>query len=217
LSKATDDLDALVARMPLTSAARLLPNERRAAFYAVQTGVPQQIVAKAFGVAPATISLMATALSPKASRFYQKIAEEFKARGKKEFGETYFTQEFADRIVAAYRGHAAEPRRTAPSPAYDAFAGYYFVPTILFTQRLILIHWLETGWTFSEIAQPLEPIENGFTAKHTAHIRETNARKALLAAYRSYAQDPPNPLPRPMLWTQVAENNPQIPIDNPNS
>ena len=134
MSEATDKLDALLAEMPPDRSAHLTFEDKCAAFYLIQRGYSQTLVAEVFGVTQTAMSRLARALKPEA-RTYRSVAEEWNRIGStKEFGDRYYTVDIHDRVTRA-RAKAPEPadlrrgrgpnRNLEPWPPFVHYEAHY--------------------------------------------------------------------------------------------
>ena len=171
MSEAIDRLNARLADM--TPTARLTFEDKCAAFYLIQRGFKQVLIAEVFGVTQTAISQLARALKPGA-RKYKNVADEWARIGSSdEFGRIYYTLDIDDRVARARvnspqpgdlrRGRGANPNlepfkpfdldgvhyecvwMDKPGP-YDSQGDYdtaRFLPA--------------TGWTFTHTAGPVSP------------------------------------------------------------
>ena len=198
-----ESLEALLAEFPKSQGARLSWGEKCGAFVALHRGVPQNVVAKAFGVTPTTISLLASCLAPRADAKtkYANVRREFEALGAERFDAKYYTSDIADRLTRWRLGQPTQadkkirPYGSAPAATMNAHEGFHEIPThsTKTPTAIAHIHWVEgEGWTVSEVDQPSflagQPKYNW-----TEKTRFKSSTAALKAAYEDiYAFDYPD-------------------------
>lgn len=118
MSRATEALDKLIAEMPPMSK-RMLFHDKCAAFYAMERGFSQNMVAKVFGSSSAAMSALAHCLN--SPNRYQDVAREYERLGREAFGERYFTDEIETRfqvwrVKTQAEALAVKPRGPDPRP-----------------------------------------------------------------------------------------------------
>jgi hypothetical protein len=183
--------------MGLATARRLSHPEKCAAFYCMQRGFPQRVVAKAFGITTGTASLIANCLNPRARPLYRKVAEEWVRLGKQEFGEKYYNSEWGDRLAAVKLKKPVEKLRpSGPNPRATAHVGFHYLPETGGQIPLVEIHQTETGaFVFSDVSS----IGEGEIAyRSTSPTRHDTSYQALVAAHRAIGftdADMPRPFP----------------------
>ena len=105
MNEAVDRLNARLAATPPGASAHLTFQQKCAAFYLLERGFKQALVAEVFGISKASVNLLANALKPGA-RTYANVAEEWNRIGDaEEFGRLYYTIDIDDRVARA-RAHA---------------------------------------------------------------------------------------------------------------
>jgi hypothetical protein len=215
MSEATDRLEATLAGMPISAAARLSFPERCGAFYAMHRGFPKSLVAEAFGITPTTAGFLANCLVSKDGTRprYEDVAQEFTKLGEKKFGERYYTLEIDDRIARIRAGAVTEEdanrRRFGPSATFRACQGFYRIPQIDGNEAIVEIRWIDKeGWTYSECQNHHGPdpdrryacFDDGYVLYNwTCAKRFRSSNAALVDAYANYAADCP---PRDAMFRQ---------------
>lgn len=175
---ALERLDAMVAEITPRRAGHLSFSDMCGAFYALYRGFPQSLVAKSFGISQAAASKLARCrINPRA---YVNVAAEFKRLGPEEFGETYFTDDIADRI-ARFRANVQTPgdlrRGRTSNAAADSEAGLWLMNDDQGDEHTVEVYWADaTGWRHRE---------EGRWAYVSHRVYETS-RKAREAAYANY-------------------------------
>jgi hypothetical protein len=193
MSEATDNLKKLLEETSFTQLSRLTFSERCGAFFALQTGYSQKVIARAFGVHSSTASLIAHCLTSKDTR-YASIAAEFHKLGLEEFGEKYFTPAMFDAIALARRNIPNDKRRSGPSRTPSNLPGF---------------HWIDGG-IIELCIDSDEWITRSPGEAFTTHARTPAA--ALKAYYRYIALEMPDPHPAGRTWAEI---NQQISPNHP--
>jgi hypothetical protein len=97
MSKATATLDELIKELP-RMAKRLSFHDKCAAYYALERGFPQSLIAKALGVSSGAMSALANCRNEKGGGRYQDVRNEYDRLGHDAFGDHYFTDDFATKL-----------------------------------------------------------------------------------------------------------------------
>jgi hypothetical protein len=101
-----ETLKAAAAALGFTAHRRLTHEERCGVLAAVRAGFPQNVVAKAFGIAPSNAHAIADCLTSDA-RKYRAVAKDWREFGPDEFCEKYLTAKMRDDCIAAGNAHRA--------------------------------------------------------------------------------------------------------------
>jgi hypothetical protein len=111
MSEATKKLDKLIAELPRMSK-RLNFHEKCAAYFALDRGFRQSMVAKVFGVSSGAVSALANCRNFRGGSRYQDVREEYDRLGREAFGDAYFTDEIATKFQRFRLGVETDEDRT---------------------------------------------------------------------------------------------------------
>ncbi len=117
MTRATENLDAMIASLPPKPGPKMPFSVACGAYYALWRGFPRKLVAKAFDISEPTAALLAHA-GDEGAKFYRKIGEEFRRLGAEAFAAAYYTPEIDDRL-ARIRMHVPQPGDIRPERAAD--------------------------------------------------------------------------------------------------
>lgn len=108
MSKATEKLEDLIRELPRMSQ-RLSFHEKCAAYFAMDRGFPQILVAKAFNVSSGAMSALANC---RKNSHYQDVRDEYDRLGRAAFGDAYFTDELVAKLQRFRLGVETDEDRT---------------------------------------------------------------------------------------------------------
>jgi hypothetical protein len=112
MSEATEKLEELINALPRMSR-RLSFSEKCAAYFALDRGFAQSLVAKAFRISSGAASALANCRNGKGDGRYATIADEYDRLGREAFGEKYFTDEHITKLQRWRLGAETDADRAA--------------------------------------------------------------------------------------------------------
>jgi len=208
MSKATDNLEAMIADLPKARGPRMPLSDLCAAYYALNRCFPRVLIAKAFGLSEATVSLLANCRTA-GSRNYQRVAREFGRLGEQAFGDHYYTTDVDDKIMRLRADLPApgDVRSLSVDVRADKYAGA--VVDLVRQDGMpvqCLIEWRTAGqdlhpgydtplparWAFREISCGHEPTPADRPEARWTYERYRTSSEARKAIFYNYGVDEPS-------------------------
>lgn len=160
----------LAASMTDSSGPKLSFVDRCSAYAALQMGIKQKVVLKAFGLSSAAVSMLANCGRNKAR--YGEVRREFERLGDRAFAEQYYSDEIHARVqrIKLDAEQIGDDRRLrGPSPNANKYAFDYYGPVVLKSGEIFRIDWIGAGWFFvdvPDIAGTWTPPSQGGTSRY---------------------------------------------------